>query len=100
MSLKGKTFTVEDLPFGARRKMTPGQIEKYCADQTERYAIIAMDGNVPLIAEELEQRALNKLTPRARRVCGMMIRLDEATRREIINNFSEDGGLKKPFSRP
>lgn len=106
--MKGHVFTRED--FGKnrlaalqRRRLTPEQIDAHitdwCARETERYKIVATDGKTKIIAEELEQRVLNKMSPEARAIAGMMLRRPAAVRSEVLSAFDKDGSLKIPFSR-
>lgn len=97
MSLKGKEFTAADLP--RNTKLNEEQKTAWAATQTERYAIVATDkdSGETIIAEELDQRALNKLSAKARRAAGMMMRFDQDVRAEIIAAFETDGSLKYPF---
>lgn len=98
MMLKGKTFTEADLPRTC--KLGEEQRKAYLARQTEKYRIVAVDpaNDMPIIAEELDQRALNKLSPKARRVATMMLfHMDEDTRVEVLRAFKKDGSLNYPF---
>lgn len=100
--LKGKEFTELDLPSRATagpRALTPEEIEAWCAKQTERYRVVAIDeeNGRHIIAEELNQRVLNTLSTKARRQAGAILMLDAATRREILSAFDQDGNLKIPF---
>ena len=95
MSLKGKTFTTADLSRGAQRKPNAQAV----ADAlTERNRIVAHDGDRPLIAEELDARALAKLSSKARRIAGQMAMLPVAVRIEVLAAFQDDGTLVRPFT--
>lgn len=103
MSNKGKVFTPDDLPDSARRKTDDAAAIKWAEEQTARYRIVAIDetepdpARQPIIAEELDQRAINKLSAKARRVVGTMMHMAPETRLEIINAFDQAGALKHPF---
>ncbi len=101
MSLKGKTFTVNDLPPAKRQRMGEEAAQRWADENTERYRIVARDPvtDAAIIAEELEQRGLNRLSSKARRIAGAMMLMDVATRREIIAAFDADGALKSPFRK-
>jgi hypothetical protein len=96
--LKGHVFVESDIPPALRRKMSPEQRAAWVAAQTERYSIVAHDGDRPLVAGEIDQRALNRLSSKARRLAGAMLKLDRATRREILGAFDADGNLIRPFA--
>lgn len=98
MSMKGKVFTIDDLKKSLAAKMSPAQIRAWCERETARYRIVAMDGNNPVIAEELDQRALNRLSPKARRIAGMIARLDAATAKEVVGAFDQNGRVRNPFT--
>lgn len=95
MSLKGKTFTAADAP--SRIRSDKAKAEAWAAEQTERYRVVAMDGERPVIADELQARALARLSPKARRAAGLMLRYPADVRREILAAFGADGELKLPF---
>lgn len=107
--MKGRQFTAED--FGdnrrralARQRKNPEEIEQAARDwareQNERHAVVAVDGDIKITTEELVQRTLNKLSPEARAVAGMMMRRGVSVRREIVAAFTSAGELKNPFSKP
>lgn len=97
MSWKGHTFEAKDAPRSMRNKSADA-VRDWCAAQTERYKIVATHPvKGPLIAEELRQRALNDLSPKARRLAGAMLSMDAATRREILGLFDADGALKNIY---
>lgn len=68
MSNKGKTFTHADLPKMTQLRLKNGQVQQaekdrldaWLASQTERYKIVAMHGEVPIIAEELDERLIRE----------------------------------------
>ena len=100
MSNKGKIFTEADLSAGARARMGPEKVAAWCAEQTERNRIVAIDRaekDRPLIAEELNQRAINKLSSKARRAAGMMMNMGADDRVQVLGAFERDGKLKLPF---
>jgi len=99
-SWKGHTFVPEDAPRPIRRD--PSRCKAWCDEQTERYRIVARDpaaleGKREMIAEELEARALARLSPKARRAAGLIARLPAEVRRELLSAFDEHGMLKVPF---
>lgn len=98
MSLKGHNFVRGDLSKEFLRKAKPDQIESRLKELNGRYRIVAVDGETKIIAEELDQRALNKLSPKARRIAGAMMLTDQKTRAEVIAAFEADGALKHPFT--
>lgn len=52
---------------------------------------------IELTDKEKEQRAINKLSPKARRVAGVLLRFDNATRLEVIKAFDgRSGSVKLP----
>jgi hypothetical protein len=82
--------------------MTQAQRDAWAKRHTDRNAVVAYDRSErtdrqPLIAEELVPRALAKLSPKARRVAGQMLRMDAKTRAEVFAAFAADGTLKLPF---
>ena len=96
MSLKGKVFTPADLP--TRARLTQAEVEEWCAKQTERYRIVAMDGEYPVIAEELEERILRRLPPAVRIAAAQLVQqCPERVRADVLAAFNEDGTLKNPF---
>lgn len=92
MSIKGKQFTAGEAPSSVEDK------EAWATAQTERWRIVAMDGDVPLIAEELAQRALNKMSSKARRAAGALVALEPAVRLEVLSAFAQDGEIVMPFT--
>lgn len=94
--LKGKKFTAADLPH--RHRLTEEEVKTWCDQQTKRYEVVADDPvKGPLIREELNQVALNKLSPKARRIAGGLMRLPVEVRQEIIKAFTAEGVLRYPF---
>lgn len=102
-TLKGREFTLADLPRSAHSKMNEEQMLAWCDRMTARYAVIAIDPDAPegrreIIAEELMQRVLNRLSPKARRAAGMLMRTSQDVRAELLAAFDSDGDLKNPFN--
>lgn len=94
MSWKGHVFSASDAPRSVRAKGAEA-VQAWCGAQTERYQIVATHpAKGPLIAEEVRQRALNDLSPKARRVAGAMLNMDMVTRQEILAAFDELGAFK------
>lgn len=99
MSLKGHTFTGADIPKRFQTRWTPEKKAAYLQAQNERYMAVAMDGKTPIIAEELTQRILNKLSSKAKRLAGAMMNADPEVRKEILRAFDmRDGSLLNPFT--
>jgi hypothetical protein len=97
-SLKGKKFTDEDLHARVRNTWPEDRRRAYLAAQTDRYKVVATaDDGEPLIAEELNQVILNRLSPAARRIAGAMMLASSAVRIEVLRAFETDGNLKNPF---
>lgn len=98
MSLIGKVFTAEDLGEAQRKAMSQEEIDAWCNSQTERYRIVAYDSKqTGIIAEELDQRAINCCgSPRVRRVLGMMLSMSEEERLQVTGHFGADGVLLYP----
>lgn len=101
-SLKGHTFTEGDLPDSAiskakniREEDTKNQ--NWLNKQTARYQIVAYDGDEPLIAEELEARAISKLSDTIRSTAGMIVRLSPEDRKTLRDSFDDAGNLILPF---
>lgn len=99
-SLKGKVFTPQDLRASTRSSLTEEQQQVRVDALTERYRIVATDGDEAICAEELIQRVLNKLSPKVKRIAGAMMLLTPEARLEVIQAFDAEGGLINPFSRP
>lgn len=110
--MKGKTITeaelgrrlTRDIQVAAQRrgKDPKAAVAAYVEAHNKRHKVVALDENAPegrreIIAEELNQRIINRLTPNGRRVAGVLMRLPAAERAQIINAFSQDGSLKNPF---
>ncbi len=96
MSNKGRTFTSDDAPRTLRER-SPEKARRWAEEQTARNAIVAYDDKRPVIAEELEARALVRLSAKARRAAGMLLRCTPDVRREVLAAFASDGSLKLPF---
>jgi len=97
--LKGSTLTRETLPASIRRRLpSPEAQQEYVRAHNGRWAIVAKDSDgTPLVAEELDARALRRLSPKARRIAGAMLRLSEEERLEVLGAFTAAGNLKRPF---
>lgn len=92
MSNINKEFTAADAPRMNRDK------EAWARAQTERWKAVAFDGDQPIAAEELHQRALNKLSPKARRGAGLLYQMPQEVVAEVLAAFNADGSLKIPFT--
>jgi hypothetical protein len=117
MSNKGKTFTAADLPritqqrLGKTGQVSPEekkQLEAWLAAQTERNRIVAYDGEVPLIAEELEERALrvhanqhdgSGIDSQVLSLLRMVMALTAEQRAAVLGAFDKKGALKIPFDK-
>lgn len=97
MSTKGKVFTSDMIPARTRQRMTREQQVAWADKHTARNRIVAYDGERPLIAEELQARAVAKLSPRARRAVGLLLRMSDADRKEALRAWDAHGKLKLPF---
>lgn len=102
--MKGHLFKPSDIPERRREKMTNEQITAWCVEQTKRHAIVAVDPDEradrqAIIREELAQRALNKLSPKARRIAGTLYKNPVKLRAEVLAAFTETGELKNPFPK-
>ena len=102
MSLKGKQFIPADLSPSTRRALrTDKAIAAHCAEQTERYRIVAKakDG-AGYIAEELQERALRTLSPQVRVLATQaLFQLTAEQRLELKAAFDAKGDLVTPFER-
>jgi len=105
MDRKGHVFTEQDISPGRRSRMTPEQIKEWCETETNRWKVVATDpspaspADAKIIAEELDQRAINKIKNRKVRVTvgTMMQQLSQAERAEVLKAFQADGKLAYPF---
>lgn len=101
--MKGKQFTPADLP--RKHKLRPEQAKAWADGMTERYRVVAIDPDAPegkqeIIAEELQARALDQLSPKAKRVAGALLRMPADARAEALAAFDRKGTLKIPFKAP
>lgn len=95
MTLKGKNFTSQDAPRSIRGT---SKGEDWAAEQTERWAIVAHDdAGHPIVAEELQERALRTLTPPARIAATELLQRPESVRLEVLRAFDKHGVLRIPF---
>jgi CTP:molybdopterin cytidylyltransferase MocA len=90
MSLKGKQFKPSDAPRG----MTKERAKVWAEEQSERYRIVAMDGDTPVIAEELVERNLRKMSANARIAATEFLAWPLSVRREVLAALDEDAGLR------
>lgn len=111
MSNKGKTFTYADLPRSTQQRLKNkqvvgeelAQLDKWLHDQTERNRVVAMDGDRPLIAEELVERSLRKHSEMGADPSQLLIQLrnlmqlSAAQRVWVLDSFDEKGELIIPF---
>lgn len=94
MSLKGKVFTEADAPRG----MAHDRKAAWAAEQTERYKIVAHDGAIPVVAEELTERNLRRLSANARIAATELLQLPLEVRREVLAAFDERGQLRNQLA--
>jgi hypothetical protein len=104
MSWKGHVFTEADAPRALRRR-GGDDLQAWLDKQTARYEIISIDDGAPegkkeIIAEELQQRILNTLSPKAKRIAGSLVAVDPEVCQEVLGIFGVDGKLKNPFRTP
>lgn len=108
MSLKGTTLDPKKLPTSVHRSLArrhPDPVtfaaaaQLYADEFNRRYAIVAHDTDgTPLIAEELDARALKHLSPKARRIAGMLMAANADVRAEVLDMFTDDGQTIFPWS--
>lgn len=115
MSNKGKTFTYADLPRSTQQRLKNkqvvgdelGKLDKWLHDQTERNRVVAMDGDRPLIAEELDERAMRKWATadnhgQVQQDVLVMLRnlqsMPSAWRLNVLNAWDDNGDLIIPFT--
>lgn len=107
---KGKTFTTKDLPDATQKRCEADKdlrahYEAELADQTLRYEIVAYDYDDldedgrprPYIAEEIDERAMRRLSERARTLARMMLRQPPEVRAELLAAFKATGELLYPW---
>lgn len=110
--MKGVTLTADTLPkrlkrdiqvAAQRRKQDPIKaVEDYVAAHNKRYRVVAIDESAPegrreIIAEELQQRIINRLGSNGRRVMGHLVRLSKEERAQVLASFNQDGSVRNPF---
>lgn len=113
MSLKGHVFTHEDLPRLTRQRLKnkqqdPAPIDAYLERQTERFKIVAMDDDVPIIAEELDERLMRAAARNdAGEIDGAVLvqlrnlmQLSVEQRCQVLNAIDMDGHLANTFAPP
>lgn len=88
---KGKTFTAADLPRGCR--WSEDRKAAWCAEMTVRNAVVAMDGDYPVIADELQERIVRRLSPQLISHARNLLQLSAAERAELLAAFDEKGEL-------
>lgn len=106
MERKGVTFTADHISSGRRSRMSNEESKVWCEKETARYRIVARDEtalnpeDIPIIAEELNQRALNKIKDgEVRVIVGTMLqKLDPVRRAQVLASFDKDGNLVYPFT--
>lgn len=98
-TIKGGARSIEHAPARIRKlSSTDPRREAWLKEENRRYTIVAVDAQGrELIAEELPGRLLQTLSPKARRVVGIMLGLPAAVRREILGSFDKQGELKYPW---
>lgn len=97
MTWTGHKFDGSELSRTARGKMDDKRIAAWAAEQTERFRIVATHKKRALIAEELDQYTVNQMSDAVRPIAGMMLRLTDKERAEIVAAFDSAGRLKYPF---
>lgn len=116
MSLKGHTFTHEDLPritqLRIKNKQVGGdeleRLDAWLTSQTERYKIVAMDDGVPIIAEELDERLMRagsrdeqgEIDGAVLVQMRNLMQLSVEQRCQVLNAFDMDGHLANTFAPP
>jgi len=113
MTLKGRTFTHEDLPRMTQQRLKNQQIEAapvqaYLDRQTERYKIVALDGDTPIIAEELNERLMRRWAETAEGEIDSavlvqlrnLMTLTQDQRVQLLDAFDREGELINDFSPP
>ena len=90
MTLKGKTFTRADI---RRKGMSDEKKDIEAAALTERYRIVARDGEHQVIAEELQERSLRRLGEEARPAATNLLHLSPAARQAVLRAFDAAGDL-------
>ncbi len=103
MSWKGHTFTKENAPARIKARGGPA-LEEWLNEQTARNAVVAVDpsastGKSLIIAEELQQRILNKLSEKGRRIGPLLLRMTKTDRVQLLAAFDTDGNLRNPFKK-
>jgi hypothetical protein len=114
MSNKGKTFTHKDLPRRTQQRIEKKQVNEaelkkldaWLAAQTARNAIVAYDGDTPLIAEEVNERAVRKhatlngaIDPAVLSLLRSVSALPDDQRYAVLAAFDKKGDLKHPFKK-
>lgn len=99
---KGKEFAPDDLSQRSRG-FSDEKRQARCNELTERFKVVAVDTDERadrqlIIAEELNQRILNRLPSRVKRVVGMMARYSPEIRAQVLTAFSKNGELINPFA--
>lgn len=97
MTWTGHKFDGSELSRTRRGKMSEEQVAAWAAEQTDRFRIVATHKKRPLIAEEIDQYTINQMSDAVRPVAGMMLRLTDEERAEIVASFDASGRLKYPF---
>lgn len=108
MSLKGTIITPSDIePHVARGLVAQARAEKktghdklveYCVRHNERYRIVAHDSEKgPLIREELDERALRKMSFEGRMLATMMLHQSKEVRSEVLGVFDSKGNFLYPW---
>ncbi len=119
MSNKGKVFSRADLPRITQQRIKNKQVgeaelkrlDDHLAAQTERNKVVALDGNIELIAEELDERAVRyhatvetdtgyELDSPVLVQLRNMLSLDEEQRTMVLMAFGPNGDLIHPFTEP
>lgn len=106
MSWKGHEFEETDL---SQREMGAAKVKLGDGYQewldtkldilTDKYKVVAVDTvtGEDIIAEELDQKAINALPDEARAAAGTLAALSPDARRSVLAAFNEDGTINYPF---
>lgn len=111
MSLKGRKFTREDLPRITQQRIKNkqvsetelAQLDAHLDRQTARYAIVAMDGSTPIIAEELDERLMRhhaKGDSEVLKSLRNLMTLTPEQRDRVLDAFDNFSSLVNEFDAP
>jgi hypothetical protein len=114
--MKGHTFTHADLPRATQLRIKNKQVgdaelkrlDEALAARTERFKVVAMDGETPLIAEELPERCARhwasdedgQIDSPVLAQIRAMLTLTPEQRAKVLDAFDMEGELANPFNPP